>query len=50
MKDLSGAHTRLVPLKGRAAIVTGGTTGIVRAIAVLLASEGVKVFICGREP
>lgn len=50
MKDLSDAHARLVPLKGRAAIVTGGTTGIGRAIAVLLASEGVKVFICGRTP
>ncbi|MES2288480.1 MAG: SDR family NAD(P)-dependent oxidoreductase [Pseudomonadota bacterium] len=44
----SDAHTELVRLNGRAAIITGGTTGIGRAIAVLLASEGVKVFICGR--
>lgn len=50
MTDLSDAHTEQVPLNGRAAIVTGGTTGIGRAIAVLLASEGVKVFICGRTP
>jgi len=39
-----------VPLQGRKAIVTGGTTGIGRAIAVLLASEGADVFICGRDP
>lgn len=50
MTDLSDAHTEQVPLRGRAAIVTGGTTGIGRAIAVLLASEGVRVFICGRKP
>jgi NAD(P)-dependent dehydrogenase (short-subunit alcohol dehydrogenase family) len=37
-------------LKGRKAIITGGTTGIGRAIAVLLASEGAEVFICGRTP
>ncbi len=48
MSDAIDAHTELVPLKGRAAIITGGTTGIGRAIAVLLASEGAKVFICGR--
>lgn len=48
MTELCDAHTELVPLKGRAAIVTGGTTGIGRAIAVLLASEGVRVFVCGR--
>lgn len=50
MTDLSDAHTDVVPLKGRAAIITGGTTGIGRAIAVLLASEGAKVFVCGRTP
>lgn len=44
------AHTEMPALKGRKAIVTGGTTGIGRAIAVLLASEGVDVFICGRDP
>lgn len=44
------AHTDRPPLKGRKAIITGGTTGIGRAIAVLLASEGVDVFICGRSP
>lgn len=50
MIDENDAHTEAPDLKGRRAIVTGGTTGIGRAIAVLLASEGVKVFICGRTP
>lgn len=50
MTDLSDAHTEQVALKGLAAVITGGSTGIGRAIAVLLASEGVKVFICGRTP
>lgn len=48
--DLSDAHTQRTSLQGRKAIITGGTTGIGRAIAVLLASEGAEVFICGRSP
>jgi NADP-dependent 3-hydroxy acid dehydrogenase YdfG len=36
-------------LKGRKAVITGGTTGIGRAIGVLLASEGVEIFTCGRD-
>lgn len=44
------AHTEQPSLAGRRAIVTGGTTGIGRAIAVLLASYGVRVFVCGRTP
>jgi 3-oxoacyl-[acyl-carrier protein] reductase len=49
MTDVADAHTEQPDLKGRRAIVTGGTTGIGRAIAVLLASYGVKVFVCGRD-
>lgn len=49
-RNLSDAHTEMPSLKGRKAIITGGTTGIGRAIAVLLASEGVDVFVCGRDP
>ena len=49
-RDLSDAHTEQPSLAGRKAIVTGGTTGIGRAIAVLLAAEGAKVFVCGRTP
>jgi len=37
-------------LSGRRATVTGGTTGIGRAIAVALAREGARVFVCGRNP
>jgi len=48
-KNLSDAHTEKPDLEGRKAIITGGTTGIGRAIAVLLASEGVDVFVCGRD-
>lgn len=46
----SDVHTEQPSLKGRKAIITGGTTGIGRAVAVLLASYGVKVFVCGRTP
>jgi len=49
MTPLSDAHTAVSTLAGRKAIITGGTTGIGRAIAVLLASEGAEVFICGRS-
>lgn len=49
-KNLSDAHTEMPSLKGRKALISGGTTGIGRAIAVLLASEGAKVFVCGRTP
>jgi NAD(P)-dependent dehydrogenase (short-subunit alcohol dehydrogenase family) len=42
-------HTERPALEGKKALITGGTTGIGRAIAVLLASYGVDVFICGRN-
>jgi NADP-dependent 3-hydroxy acid dehydrogenase YdfG len=48
--DLSDAHTAVTGLAGKRVLVTGGTTGIGRAIAVLLASEGARLFICGRDP
>lgn len=50
MTPLNDAHTQAPDLAGRRAVITGGTTGIGRAIAVLLASCGVKVFVCGRTP
>ena len=50
MTDIADTHTDRPSLIGRKAVITGGTTGIGRAIAVLLASEGVRVFICGRNP
>lgn len=48
-KNLSDAHTARPSLKGRKAVITGGTTGIGGAIGVLLASEGVEIFTCGRD-
>lgn len=49
MTDTTDAHTAMPSLKGKRAIISGGTTGIGRAIAVLLASEGARVFVCGRK-
>ena len=49
MSPTSDAHTAVTPLSGRRALISGGTTGIGRAIAVLLASEGARVFVCGRD-
>ena len=36
-------------LEGRSVVVTGGGTGIGAACAVLAASEGARVTICGRR-
>jgi len=50
MTSEADAHTKQVSLEGRKVLITGGTTGIGRAIAVLLASYGAQVYICGRNP
>lgn len=47
--DVADAHSDMPGLSGKRVAITGGTTGIGRAIAVLLASEGAKVFVCGRN-
>ena len=50
MTDTRDAHTAIKPLTDRRVLISGGTTGIGRAIAVLLASEGGRVFVCGLDP
>ena len=50
MTSDADAHTSQPALDGKKVLITGGTTGIGRAIAVLLASYGADVFICGRDP
>ena len=37
-------------LDGKRVLVTGGTTGVGRATAALLARQGCRVFICGSDP
>lgn len=41
---------RPVELRGQRVVITGGTTGVGRATAALLATQGCRVFICGRNP
>lgn len=43
-------HTAMPSLAGKRVVITGGTTGIGRAIANLLGSEGASLCICGRHP
>lgn len=47
--DAREFHTDRTPLAGRRVLITGGTTGIGRAAAGLLAAEGARVFVFGRN-
>ena len=42
-------HTAEPPLRGKRILITGGTTGLGRAIAALLGSYGARLFIFGRH-
>lgn len=44
------AHTVVEPLAGKRILLTGGTTGIGRAVAALLSAYGAKIFTFGRTP
>lgn len=50
MPDVADVHTAMPTLQGRRVAITGGTTGIGHATAVLLASQGARLFVCGRDP
>lgn len=47
--NLADAHIEKHGLAGEHVVVTGRTTGIDRAIALLLASEGAQALICSRD-
>lgn len=47
--DSPAVHTRQPSLQNKSVLISGGTTGIGRATAALLAAHGANVFIFGRH-
>ena len=36
-------------LRGKSAVITGGSTEVAGAVALALAREGVQVYLCGKQ-
>lgn len=49
MQQATQAHTQVESLEGKRILLTGGTTGIGRAIGILLGSYGATLFTFGRH-
>ncbi|QJW88291.1 SDR family oxidoreductase [Spirosoma taeanense] len=47
--EARNAHTKVEPLEGKRILITGGTTGIGQAIAILLGSYKARIFTLGRH-
>jgi NAD(P)-dependent dehydrogenase (short-subunit alcohol dehydrogenase family) len=50
MSVMSFAISNLFDVRGKVALVTGGSSGIGQMIATVFAANGVKVYITGRKP
>ena len=46
----TNSYEQLFSLKGKKALITGGTSGLGRAIAAAFLAQGAKVAVCSRRP
>jgi len=47
--EIRATHTKQLSLQGRHAVVSGGSSGIARAVVALLATEGAEVLVLGEN-